>query len=60
MIVKQVSIDIEVNNSDIDMETIIKELLLKQGFNVLGTEQTDMSEEYSKHCNKQELFNGRD
>ncbi len=51
MIVKQVSIDIEVDNSDIDIETILKELLEKQGFNVLGTEQTDMSEEYSKHFN---------
>ncbi|WP_313069833.1 hypothetical protein [Lacrimispora sp.] len=53
MIVKQVNIDIEVDNSDINMETIIKELLEKQGFNVLGTEQTDISYAYSKHCNKQ-------
>lgn len=53
MIVKQVSIDIEVDNSNIDMETIIRDLLEKEGFNVLGTGQTDMSEAYSKHCNKQ-------
>lgn len=50
MIVKQVSVDIEVNDSNIDVETIIKTLLEKEGFKVLGTDQIDMSDVYSKHC----------
>lgn len=53
MIVKQVSIDVEVNDSNVDLEGIIKNLLAKNGFNVLGTEQMDISYAYSKHCNEQ-------
>lgn len=52
MIVKQVSIDVEVNDSDIDLEGIIKSLLAEKGFNVLGSDQIDISEMYSKCCNK--------
>lgn len=54
MIVKQVSIDIEVNDSNIDMATIIEEFLEKKGFMVWGTDQIDMSEQYdySKYLSK--------
>lgn len=52
MIVKQVSIDVKVNDSNIDLEGIIKNLLIEKGFNVLGCDQIDLSETYSKHCNK--------
>lgn len=52
MIVKQVSIDVEVNDSDIDLEGVIKSLLAEKGFNVFGSDQIDISEMYSKRCNK--------
>lgn len=52
MIVKQVSIDVKVNDSNIDLEGIIKNLLIEKGFNVLGSDQIDLSETYSKQCNK--------
>ena len=50
MIVKQVSLDIEVNNSDIDLESVIVKLLEQNGYNILGSEQTDMSKQYNRHC----------
>lgn len=52
MIVKQVSIDVEVNDSNIDLEGIANKLLSENGFNVLGSDQIDLSEIYSKHYNK--------
>lgn len=47
MKVKQVSLDVVVKDSTVDLESIIKDLLIERGFSVLGTSQTDMSEEYS-------------
>lgn len=53
MIVKQISIDIEVSDSNIDLEEVVESLLIEKGFNLLGIDQNDISEAYSKHCNKQ-------
>ena len=46
MIVKQVSLDIEVDDSDIDLERIIIDLLESNGYNVLGSTQIDISDYY--------------
>jgi hypothetical protein len=56
MIVKQVSFDIEVNDSNIDLEKIISDMLERRGYNVLGSNQEDLSDYYDyKDHNKEEI-----
>lgn len=48
MIVKQVSVDIVVSDPNVDMESVIKGLLEKHGYEVLGTNQEDISYAYQE------------
>lgn len=47
MIVKQISLDIEVDKEDVNLELIIVDLLMKNGFSVLGSNQDDISAPYN-------------
>jgi predicted methyltransferase len=58
MIVKQVSVDIEVDDGDIDFTTMINDFIESKGFTVMGVDQIDISEPYNKICtNKETILN---
>lgn len=48
MIVKLISMDIQVHDEDCDLEGELKALLEENGYNVLGTNQEDISWAYNK------------
>ena len=48
MIVKQVSIDVEINDSNEDLERIMVEFLESKGYFIYGSNQEDMSGFYNK------------
>lgn len=46
MIIKQINLDIEVDNSDINLEKLVTDLLESNGYVVLGINQEDISHYY--------------
>lgn len=48
MIVKQVSIDVEVNDSNEDLEKLVVKFLESKGYFIYGSNQEDMSNFYNQ------------
>jgi hypothetical protein len=56
MIVKQISVDIEVDDGDIDFTTMIMDFIEGKGFNVMGIDQIDISEPYNVCMDKENIL----